>query len=106
MRISDWSSDVCSSDLSIDFRKGFHVQHQAIDGPHAQPLATPHRLPGPGSPVLAAHVHATAVLEILQGDGFEADHLPYPRHHRPLARTRRQTRSEWPRVGEECVSKC
>src|SRR3546814_980728 len=27
MRISEWSSDVCSSDLSADFQRAGHIQH-------------------------------------------------------------------------------
>src|SRR3546814_17370143 len=31
LRISDWSSDVCSSDLRVDIHQRFEYQHLAVD---------------------------------------------------------------------------
>src|SRR3546814_6746561 len=81
MRISDWSSDVCSSDLL-----------SAIDVPHLLLVPAeraPQKLPGDVPLQLAA------ALEARVGAG-----LLGPVQQRPL------TRSEERRVGKECVSKC
>src|SRR3546814_4333480 len=81
MRISDWSSDVCSSDLHNLYLHG--------SGPgHASPRTM--RRGGPSGLVLRAHRdHGLAVR--IQRDRD---------HDRPAAR------SEERRVGKECVSTC
>src|SRR3546814_5203391 len=79
MRISDWSSDVCSSDLAAQQRR--FVADAA------------HELRSPLTTLLAS-------LEVA---------LAYPeRTDWPAAATTaaRQTRSEERRVGKECVSTC
>src|SRR3546814_7198636 len=78
MRISDWSSDVCSSDL-----------HPA---PRAQRLA-----------VLAAADHHARRASLL--DQYLLDQRAGP--HREIAMfAQRLDRSEERRVGKECVSTC
>src|SRR3546814_6823514 len=77
MRISDWSSDVCSSDLAV-------AGGAVIDAGHL--LAELHD--GLGSQVLAPLGHPAAV-----GGGLDA-----------VAPGRE--RSEERRVGKECVSTC
>src|SRR3546814_12758728 len=90
MRISDWSSDVCSSDLQLQLRlaapaSGFALRFgkaahalKAIDDHHAE-LDLPLDLSQGG----------TATLALL-------------RHDSPFA----DWRSEERRVGKECVSTC
>src|SRR3546814_14233902 len=82
MRISDWSSDVCSSDLS--------GRVQPLERPDAPP-----RQDRP--PVLHRDAGHQQLLRQLA-----ARHavLPSPNHHRF------KTRSEERRVGKECVSTC
>src|SRR3546814_14969244 len=80
MRISDWSSDVCSSDLLVD-RQRIHV------GPQRDRLAV---------------VGAADQLADEAGDGDAAGHLD-PEGFELL---RHEVRSEERRVGKECVSTC
>src|SRR3546814_12415536 len=98
MRISDWSSDVCSSDL---FPADYEVRHQDL----------------PSN--FALKVHALLCRPYLKGrDWFDfswyvANHVPL---HLPLLAAALQQagpwqgkldmRSEERRVGKECVSTC
>src|SRR3546814_12125102 len=89
MRISDWSSDVCSSDLDypINLFRG-----QAIDG-----LA----------PARARHFQEVNDLRYDLGVGgvmHLPDQLAMPRDE--VIRGQPQQRSEERRVGKECVSTC
>src|SRR3546814_3833826 len=63
MRISDWSSDVCSSDLS-------HVSHEPFDGYYGPDVNTAdlleQRLNDPSSGIDAP---AAIVVETVQGEG-------------------------------------
>src|SRR3546814_12990934 len=78
MRISDWSSDVCSSDLRDEQVAGMHVAvEQAVLQRAAQPR-----------PHAAAH----EVLEVVAGG--------------TQRRAVIDRRSEERRVGKECVSTC
>src|SRR3546814_19408763 len=84
MRISDWSSDVCSSDLCPG-RKGYRVRRGC---------------------------QSCCCLEWLGGGGFGGGVLG-DRHHRPPALEGSDRlgagdgdRSEERRVGKECVSTC
>src|SRR3546814_2930766 len=87
MRISDWSSDVCSSDLLMATRQAadalgicFHVGSQAMS-PQAYSDAIER--------VRAAIVDAAVTVDIIDvGGGFPS------------------IRSEERRVGKECVSTC
>src|SRR3546814_16605056 len=97
MRISDWSSDVCSSDLRTGFRIGIDLEHD-------QPQRDAHRR-GIGDAALAAFVGVElgrlklVMHEIkLGGAGEIAD--------REDAAQRLFERSEERRVGKECVSTC
>src|SRR3546814_15432491 len=87
MRISDWSSDVCSSDLVLNF---------------FQPLVVG------GGPVFGIELD-TAVGDHLQcdvGNAFSwmqrGGRSGFAHGHEPLV----GQRSEERRVGKECVSKC
>src|SRR3546814_2034627 len=77
MRISDWSSDVCSSDLAFEVPQNEAVVEAGGDGPAA--------VRGHGDPL-----HETAVAAQLG----------------PRRPGRRQRRSAERRVGQECVSTC
>src|SRR3546814_2365619 len=81
MRISDWSSDVCSSDLGL----------QAIEGRHLAPAGD-----APGRPDVEEQHLAFEVRKSEESPAvvFEAK----VRHH--------LRRSEERRVGKECVSTC
>src|SRR3546814_8330719 len=91
MRISDWSSDVCSSDLMADF---VAVGELALDG---------RIIPSPG--VLLAALHASAMDKGLicpAAQGSEASWAAGV----PVAAAPNLIRSEERRVGKACVSKC
>src|SRR3546814_15644580 len=86
MRISDWSSDVCSSDLD---HHDVRIEH-LLDA-HA---------------FLGAEEHGRAVGGRLEGDALLGDLAPVcQREHLQAARLG-EDRSEEPRVGQECVSPC
>src|SRR3546814_14574866 len=88
MRISDWSSDVCSSDLSADVLRARpqHRRHRhARRGLEGRPLVRGSR---------QARDQAQA--------GCDAEGRP----HRARRARCRVTRSEERRVGKECVSTC
>src|SRR3546814_2936937 len=82
MRISDWSSDVCSSDLAVG-------QH------HAQRDAN-----GRQQEVLGLEV----VQDVAAGGSQRTTHADHPAALRYPETG--QTRSEERRVGKECVSTC
>src|SRR3546814_8500911 len=80
MRISDWSSDVCSSDLPLLFDKPLVCQHERGDRQRLDPRPL----------------------------GKVGDHLVLkgkPHDHTPFS-LRDTRRSEERRVGKECVSTC
>src|SRR3546814_15798217 len=93
MRISDWSSDVCSSDLSRAYPPApARPQSFWLRAATVRPA-----LPGPGarSGSVAKIVkleHAWRRLDGRNDDGFQV--APFP------------GRSEERRVGKECVSTC
>src|SRR3546814_17539056 len=94
MRISDWSSDVCSSDLCRAFgQTSLDVALHPFELP-------PHRE--------RAHVgglgEGIADLDLGEFAGQRVDHLIVPVAADDDARERR--RSEERRVGQECVSTC
>src|SRR3546814_12449957 len=92
MRISDWSSDVCSSDLLADTFDAMldRVQH-TIDEERRFAANASHELRTP-------HTIVGTLVEVAQADsrGRDVDEL--------LRRI--GERSEERRVGKECVSKC
>src|SRR3546814_8738713 len=79
MRISDWSSDVCSSDLLVGRGRGLAL-HDGIG---------------------LDHLHDDAVR---QGGADRLLFVALDRHHHTLLEEHR--RSEERRVGKECVSTC
>src|SRR3546814_15386308 len=92
MRISDWSSDVCSSDLKLE-RRNLPGRSAQVD------------LPDKREPAATGEQHVV--------DAFSCA-LAEPSRSRPSCRsrsialvaTRRAARSEERRVGKECVSTC
>src|SRR3546814_4253521 len=90
MRISDWSSDVCSSDLALAFhlRKQRVVEHHRVIVDIAQPLKMAYRNPN------------KFFLQHCSTSIFNRGNM-----HRLAARNRLH-RSEERRVGNECVSTC
>src|SRR3546814_16265408 len=89
MRISDWSSDVCSSDLRL---------HDACGKPALRKIGRPF------------HVDDDRVVGNLLLDSFQCIHYGSPdggvkaaADYTPSPMTRR---SEERRVGKECVSTC
>src|SRR3546814_14167290 len=95
MRISDWSSDVCSSDLSA---AGFALgAATALIGPEAAMACT-------AAIETEIDRHYTEQLEELGGEDPELGAAI--REFRDDEREHRDTRSEERRVGKECVSRC
>src|SRR3546814_9485577 len=85
MRISDWSSDVCSSDLKV---RSFDKLRTNGNGEWAEPLL-----------FLPRHLRTLVDAEARRGSPREFKH----RRHLAAAHHRR---SEERRVGKECVSTC
>src|SRR3546814_15363386 len=96
MRISDWSSDVCSSDLEaiLAFDLLAHAGEDQLAGPA----------------LLGNEIgdRARALRLLPNPDGLQELNAPAG-EHAPRQRNRRHefaARSEERRVGKECVSKC
>src|SRR3546814_16359855 len=97
MRISDWSSDVCSSDLLCDIEQREPVRRTG-KAAHAQ--ARPGRLmPEPG-------VHDAQITGHVDADGQFAQYRGVERHGWSNPVRAASTRSEARRVGKECGSTC
>src|SRR3546814_21046222 len=93
MRISDWSSDVCSSDLGIVHDEGIEVRQRPEDG-----LGEARRAEREGLAGQPLHVAVLAHVD----HRIDADGLAQPGVEGEVA----VRRSEERRVGKECVSKC
>src|SRR3546814_15641145 len=94
MRISDWSSDVCSSDLRIVL---YVVQKP--EGISSLPFLVAERRP------IAADAGKTGLCgRELSGDADPG--LDFTLRERPTDTRRQRSRSEERRVGKECVSTC
>src|SRR3546814_12106768 len=93
MRISDWSSDVCSSDLNLEGQQAEKVEAGGAD-------AAEHQL----------GVGAHEVLDVLHaGVGTDIDHAAarQSEDRRPVPRRLADSlRSEERRGGKECVITC
>src|SRR3546814_14087487 len=128
MRISDWSSDVCSSDLPI-FR---HVAHKCVTtlhGRHDLPdywpvfrnfpemslvsISDAQRTPMPDANFVAT-IHHGLPETLIPFSPEGGDYLAFIGRISPEKRpdraielaTRAGVRSEWRRVGKGCVSTC
>src|SRR3546814_14591992 len=117
MRISDWSSDVCSSDLPIQIRGGWTMDRDALYGDAGA---------APGDVDLMQAYDDYPVINLMQIEDlgfcgkndapqFVRDHsftvdgdFPFNTSTRrqPSAKSRSTARSEERRVGKECVSTC
>src|SRR3546814_16431881 len=97
MRISDWSSDVCSSDLI-----GLHALFDPRPGtPHSENSPSEN---SPSENSLPPRLAALAgALDAHLADIHEA---PAPHRLRSLAASIALLRSEVRRVGQECVNTC
>src|SRR3546814_15389849 len=121
MRISDWSSDVCSSDLSV-------LEH------HGWPTAVIGTLSGPRTTPEAPELQALLAAEVAAGrqavsmevsshaltfgrvrgtrfavavfTNLSHDHLDFHRDLDDYFEAKAMLRSEERRVGQECVSTC
>src|SRR3546814_20334976 len=101
MRISDWSSDVCSSDLDLDVTKGC----VAVAG--GQPLKLRRGLRRQVVQRTADDLARMVAEGVVHPRRHESQHqmaicFPYPVGHQ----TGGVVRSEERRVGKECVSTC
>src|SRR3546814_14861203 len=96
MRISDWSSDVCSSDLrSIGLRHGSEMRHQFQ--PDDRTREYPYLPPSKNTP------H----LDLGRNPGlFNQNSGRLPQSVGKPGEERRMARSEERSVGKECVSTC
>src|SRR3546814_6726348 len=104
MRISDWSSDVCSSDLAFDLvAEEIDTQAGFLAGGEQVEDAAAHRefaLVGDGIDA------AEAVRDEQFGERVAVDPLPRRERRGELADAKGRERSEERRVGKECVSTC
>src|SRR3546814_14233172 len=94
MRISDWSSDVCSSDLNYHHSEKYLLLHTVSSqnfSSHLMPACSLLRL-----------LHCDPVL------GYHFHHIQwkYKRSFVPVLLSSSTIRSEERRVGKECVSTC
>src|SRR3546814_13451538 len=92
MRISDWSSDVCSSDLPTANLR-FHGKTPALSGIHATRVHGIDDAALPAVSSLGTRPTVDGVEPLLEAHVFDFDGDLYGR-------------SEERRVGKECVSTC
>src|SRR3546814_12683495 len=97
MRISDWSSDVCSSDLTVDRRGDFAVAAQdaevaAIAGGGERLRLGEGQLGRAPEKVRFDHAGQSAIVSAVTGA--------------VVSRSHSASRSEERRVGKECVRSC
>src|SRR3546814_16406573 len=101
MRISDWSSDVCSSDL-LEARTDKGRQIDLVDHKHVRT--------GYAGPTLARDLVPRRHVDDIDGDvgqlGTEGSRQIVAAAFDQDQVERRKGRSEERRVGNECVSKC
>src|SRR3546814_12292400 len=92
MRISDWSSDVCSSDLTRSFELAYTVTQADIDN--------------------GGVLNVASATGENPGDPEDEDEVEVPSDKQPgievtkVAEQATVSRSEERRVGKECVSTC
>src|SRR3546814_16376402 len=123
MRISDWSSDVCSSDLLIDAVK-FH-QLDVVSTRHRTSDAVEQAFCDGAAQIIPLRLHGLVPAQPIKWLRNIPATVDYSVHINPLISKRRagsddppggyghshpllpaQCRSEERRVGEECVSTC
>src|SRR3546814_11999611 len=96
MRISDWSSDVCSSDLGKAAGEGVAVEHADIAREPCRPGAVVALVVEPAGLLAAFQIGEEACAVLFQRNRSVDVTL---RHRHAL----RELRSEERRVGKECV---
>src|SRR3546814_12502375 len=98
MRISDWSSDVCSSDLAL---KRAAARLRRLHTPFTQQFGTSSI--GLAKPILLPHRRSAVACRLISSCSLrKQERRPLPRHPRVVP----SDRSEERRVGKECVSPC
>src|SRR3546814_13492504 len=95
MRISDWSSDVCSSDLQVESESGWWNTVSQTDPDGSPNLGYKVRQKGGYFPV-APYDHYVDLRDEISTNLQKAGFILERGHHR----------SEERRVGKECVSTC
>src|SRR3546814_15825272 len=93
MRISDWSSDVCSSDLSAEEGRGIGLDVRPAIPDHLQRHIDDDDKAQPRDPAVALDIFG----EDVGGDAHQRNRQD---------ETDNENRSEERRVGKECVSTC
>src|SRR3546814_19170306 len=105
MRISDWSSDVCSSDLRTKEkapRKPRHGKSKSPTRRNSLLLSTVLVLLGSRSPLAISFGVALVVVSTFKGLAFR----PLPHIGKESLKLHPSLSSEERRVGKECVSTC
>src|SRR3546814_12121726 len=108
MRISDWSSDVCSSDLGISTPEGALDYFAEISMKVPEPLGSFVRLIGALEPSFDEFHRLVVDAEhsrSARNAGFDFSTFSIASGHL-LSTAAVQARSEERRVGKECVSTC
>src|SRR3546814_15083306 len=98
MRISDWSSDVCSSDLMPLLERYFHYRNLDV--------STLKELARRWAPQVLAAVNKTGTHTALADIEESIAELRHYRQHMGTLGGMTGSRSEERRVGKECVSTC
>src|SRR3546814_12640365 len=110
MRISDWSSDVCSSDLLLRLRRIFealHLRGEFVDLRHHRRIASGNGRPLELEAVDRGRRNFGQHLERHGDLGILAARIVVAQGNRGLQRGAQLfLRSEERRVGKECVSTC
>src|SRR3546814_5347291 len=108
MRISDWSSDVCSSDLDHcgEAKPLADDLGVAIEGPHEEDRFWIARLDEDGSKYGIRGVPFEPDRWLNEGDQVTVGTLTLDVYHTPGHTPGHVIRSEERRVGKECVSTC
>src|SRR3546814_12666595 len=97
MRISDWSSDVCSSDLMLRLENYGRSQGELLQRALTAFVSTPAR---------EAFSPVRSPAELPRWGGQPGCYNPSPYFSMRRYNAPRLSRSEERRVGKECVSKC
>src|SRR3546814_18211009 len=110
MRISDWSSDVCSSDLALTMRLGGGGPQRA-DQAHARARVAQAQYDGTREKAVRDAAIAWSDVDALEQEvaALRVNYISSRQSRDVLAerfRVSRGTRSEERRAGRECVSTC
>src|SRR3546814_4285439 len=108
MRISDWSSDVCSSDLALLFGYLLYIAWIALASNEGEAMKAIfiHHGESTGNAGMPCHDLATIEATNRRARLPRACPKPTPQYHVTYTRTRQSARPEKSRVGKECVRTC